>query len=49
MKGNKSVLIRIPPEMHERLKREAEKAGKSMSRIVYEAVRAWLDRKERIP
>lgn len=39
----KPLLVRIPPELHARVKEESVKTGKSMSLITIEALQLHLD------
>jgi predicted DNA-binding protein len=43
----KAVLLRLPPEVHEALRREAERQGKPMSVVAERAIRAACNEPER--
>jgi predicted DNA-binding protein len=45
----KAVLLRLPPEVHEALRREAARQGKTMTLVAERAIRAACGEPERAP
>jgi predicted HicB family RNase H-like nuclease len=45
-KQHVTLSIRLPPELHEQLKRTAEREERSLNNLIVRALRAWVAEQE---